>query len=71
MCCRFNFFDKTLIVLSARSGGVSFISFASIIDALGGIASANFSLIFFDHRNNTKISENWSLALMKKRIAED
>ena len=47
MCCRFNFFDKTLIVLSARSGGVSFISFASIIDALGGIASANFSLIFF------------------------
>ena len=43
----FNFFDKTLIVLSARSGGVSFISFASIIDALGGIASANFSLIFF------------------------
>ena len=41
----FDYFDKTLIVLSATSGGMSIISFASITGAAVGIASANFSLI--------------------------
>ena len=40
------FFDKTLIVLSATSGGISIISFTSVIGVPVGIANASFSLIF-------------------------
>ena len=43
----FDYIDKILIVLSATTGGVSIISFASIIGAPVGIASASFTLIFF------------------------
>ena len=43
----FNYIDKILIVLSAVIGGVSIISFTSIVGALVGIANANFTLIFF------------------------
>ena len=42
----FDYIDKILIVLSATSGGVSIISFTSIIGAPVGIASASFTLIF-------------------------
>ena len=42
----FDCIDKVLIVLSATSGGVSIISFTSIIGAPVGIASASFTLIF-------------------------
>ena len=42
----FDYFRKTLIVLSATSKGISIISFASIIGAPIGIASASFSFIF-------------------------
>ena len=42
----FDYIDKILIVLSAMSGGISIISFSSIIGTLLGIASASFSLIF-------------------------
>ena len=42
----FDYFDKTLIVLSATSGGVSIISFASVIGASAGKASASFTLVF-------------------------
>ena len=42
----FDYFDKTLIVLSATSGGISIISFVSVIGAPVGIASASFSLVF-------------------------
>ena len=41
----FDHIDKVLIVLSATSGGVSIISFTSIIGAPVGIASASFTLI--------------------------
>ena len=41
----FDYIDQALIVLSATSGGVSIISFTSIIGAVG-IASASFTLIF-------------------------
>ena len=41
----FDYIDKTLIVLSATTGGVSIISFTSIVGAPVGIASA--SLFFF------------------------
>ena len=42
----FDFIDKILIVLSATSGGISIISFTSIIGVPAGIASASFTLFF-------------------------
>ena len=42
----FDYIDQTLIVLSATSGGVSIISFTTIVGAPVGIASASFTLIF-------------------------
>ena len=42
----FDYIDKVLIVLSGTSGGVSIISFTSIVGATVGIASATFTLIF-------------------------
>ena len=42
----FDCIDKVLIVLSATNGGVSIISFTSIIGVPVGIASASFTLIF-------------------------
>ena len=42
----FDYIDKTLIVLSAKSGGISIIPFTSVIGILAGIASAYFTLIF-------------------------
>ena len=46
VCCVFDYIDQTLIVLSAASGGVSIISFTSIVGAPVGIASASFTLFF-------------------------
>ena len=42
----FEYIDKILIVLSATSGGVSIVSFSTIVGAPVGIASASFTLIF-------------------------
>ena len=42
----FDYIDQALIVLSATSGGVSIISFTSIVGAPVGIASASFTLFF-------------------------
>ena len=42
----FDYIDQGLIVLSATSGGVSIISFASIVGAPVGIASASLTLFF-------------------------
>ena len=42
----FDYIDKILIVLRATSSGVSIISFASIVGAPVGIASASLTLIF-------------------------
>ena len=42
----FYYIDKTLIVLSATSGGVSIISFTSVIGVPAGLASASFTLVF-------------------------
>ena len=42
----FDYIDKILIVLSAATGGVSTISFTSIVGAPVGIASASFTFIF-------------------------
>ena len=42
----FDCIDKTLIVLSGTSGGVSIISFTSVIGVPAGLASAFFTLVF-------------------------
>ena len=42
----FDYIDKTLIFLSATSGGISIISFISIIGVPAGIASASLTLVF-------------------------
>ena len=42
----FDYIDKTLVVLSATTGGVSIISFTSFFGAPVGIASASFTLPF-------------------------
>ena len=42
----FDYIDKILIILSATIGGVSIISFTSIIGAPVGIASASLTLFF-------------------------
>ena len=49
----FYYIDKVLIALSATSGGVSIISFTSIIGAPVGIVSASFTLIFFSNNWNS------------------
>ena len=42
----FDFFDKALIVLTTTNGVVSIASFATVIVATVGIASARFSFVF-------------------------
>ena len=42
----FDYIGKTSIVLSATSGGISIISFTSVIGIPKGIASASFTLVF-------------------------
>ena len=42
----FDYINKILIVLSATTGGVSIISFTSIVGVPVGIASVSFTLIF-------------------------
>ena len=42
----FDFFDKSLIVLSVKTSGISISSFANVIGAPMGIVSASFSLAF-------------------------
>ena len=42
----FDYFDKSLIVLSVTVGSISIASFATVIGAPVGIVSASFSLAF-------------------------
>ena len=42
----FDYIDKILIALSATSGGISIISFTSVIGIPAGISSASFTLVF-------------------------
>ena len=42
----FDYFDKSLIVLSVTTGSISIASFATVIGAPVGIISASFSLAF-------------------------
>ena len=42
----FDYIDKTLMALSATSGGIGIISFTSVTGIPAGLASASFTLIF-------------------------
>ena len=42
----FDYFDKSLIVLSVTTGSIYIASYATVIGALVGMASASFSLAF-------------------------
>ena len=42
----FDYIKKALIVLSAKGGGISIISFTSVIGVPAGLASASFTLVF-------------------------
>ena len=42
----FDYIDKTVIMLSATSGGISIISFTNVTGIPAGIASASFTLVF-------------------------
>ena len=55
-CC-FDYFDKALIVLPAKNGRISIISFASAVGVLVGIASASFSIVF-----------SWTTGIIKKLL---
>ena len=57
--------DKTLIVLSGTSGGISIISFTSVIGVPVGITSASFTLIF---SLTTRIIKKLLKVTRKKRI---
>ena len=50
----FDYIGKNLVDLSATSGGVSIISFTSVVGAPDGIASTSFTLIY---RNNKKVTK--------------
>ena len=50
----FDYFDKSLIVLSATSGSISIASFATVIRTLVGITSASLSLTFLLSRELVK-----------------
>ena len=42
----FDYFDKSLIVLSVTTGSISIASFATVLGAPVGMVSASFSLVF-------------------------
>ena len=54
----FDYIEKILIVLNATSGGVSIISFTSVVGTPIGIASASFTLIFSQTTEIVKKSLN-------------
>ena len=65
----FDYIDKSLIVLSARSGGVWIIVFKSVAGAPVGIASASFTLIFSLTAGKTK--KLLSITRKKKKKKHD
>ena len=60
----FDYIDKTLIVLSATSGGISVISFVIVIGVFARLANASFTLAF---SLTTGIIKNFLKVTRKKR----
>ena len=50
----FDYFDKSLIVLSVTTGSISIASFETVIGEPAGIASASVSLAFSTSTGNVK-----------------
>ena len=61
----FDYIDKVLIVLSATSGGVSIISFTSVVGTPVGMAGASFTLLF--SLNTGIIKKLLSTTISKKK----
>ena len=61
----FDYIDKVLLLLSATSGGVSIISFTSVVGAPVGIAGASFTLLF--SLNTGIIKKLLSTTISKKK----
>ena len=64
----FDYIDQALIVLSAASGEVSIISFASIVGAPVGIASASLTLLLLNITRNKKKKHHKILMLAKSKL---
>ena len=70
----FDYFDKSLTVLSVTTGSISIASFATVIGALVGIVSANFSLVFsistgiIKTRRNKKKKHNKIVMLARSKL---
>ena len=74
----FDYFDKSLIVLSATSGSISIASFATVIGTPVGIASACLSLTFsmstgivkklLNMTQNKKKKHNKIIMLARKKL---
>ena len=54
----FDYFDKSLLVLSATSASISIESFAAVIGTPIGIATASLSLTFSLSAGRVKIAKN-------------
>ena len=61
----FDYIDKVLLLLSATSGGVSIISFTSVVGAPVGIAGASFTVLF--SLNTGIIKKLLSTTISKKK----
>ena len=64
----FNYFDKSLIVLSVTTGSISIASFATVIGASVGIISASFSLAFSFSTRNKKKKHNQIVMLARSKL---
>ena len=64
----FDYIDKILIVLSAKTGGVSIISFTSFVETLVGTASASFTLIFFSSNRNSYKNTEYNKKRKRKSV---
>ena len=53
----FDYFDKSLTVLSVTTDSISIAAFATVIGASVGIVSASFSLAFSNFTGNLKKSD--------------
>ena len=66
----FDYIDQALIVLSAINGGVSIISFTTIVGAPVGIASASLTLFFFSNNMNSQKLIEYNKKKKRKSMIE-
>ena len=66
----FDYFDKSLIVLSAKSGSISIASFATVIETTVGMANASLSLAFslLKRTRNKKKNHNKIFMLARSKL---